>query len=904
MALRAACLSLAKASLLPSPVFDPNSPELIKSLEQVLTNVPDTLSQEVGDFIYLPLQHLLQKEAIPDSASRLLLLILARLFESSWTCDSSKCSQLVSVATYLVSPGPPGDIEAFLKKPEDLHEASFQALGAIFANSQIPESPALAHVITILLTSLEVDKELQTQLAALNALIMLFSHILVSPDPKALVLPGTISKLMNFVGQKYGRRHRLAKESALKVMELVICGCMADSLPESKVRSDSWRAASAHQLARSLAVVQRLLQEAQFSSTISAIFQFSKALVSLCSKNLEKECIPTVLDLILFCGAQSRCLEVQKDSRNFIHKLPTDTMTEAAYSLLDRLPSALASQDDARPIRLIEALAECARSLSTSKVMDTLECSVEVSLLASPAGPPPSQLLVGDAAHSDVLLNHVGIKTPLTSSTQRAISSLVSRLDPVEALRWLLDRLPEQGPLASTRLLWFGSAIVKEHKSAQDYFDLLVNCYDLLDTPSAAMACHVLGDIALSSTFTPEFLVDGLFPVFRLLGSSSELTRAQARFALCQFAASQNQTLVDLINTNKDYIVDGISRQINSLDITLTTPLSLAALIDLGGSTVIPYLDDIVDSLFTLLDLYHGYSQLVQGILLVFKTIVKAAGRYSLPSLEPPRRRLHIGSYTALLQELERKPHVDPSILKNPIDLDSAKHPEERVDEDAPNEEPEEGIDPPDDNHEEWDSPVPQDVYRMLERIVKYCDLLMTHDLAEIRLITLEILRLTVPSLATSTRNFLPLVHRIWPQVMSRAQDPETYVVEAALHLIAMLSEYSGDFVQSRVDKLWKILIENRPGLYRKSWPPFSPERRVSNAIAQCIQVWLRLPPSPETVEFMASILRPSFQRGDYPKLYLEFSRLYGDLLWTVMLDLPLQAKTEKLLDIEPSYIT
>lgn len=903
MALRAACISLAKAALLPPFMFDPNSQQLRDSLGEVSRNLPEDISQELGDSVYLPLQYLLQKDTISDSVSLLVLRILAQLFESKWNCDPNKSSQLVSVATYLVSPGPPGDLSEFEKKPEELHEASFRAMHAIFAKVSLPESPALAHVITLILTSLERDKELQTHIMGLKTLIALFSRVLVSPDPKALVLPGTISKLVNFIGQKYGKRHRLAKEMALKVMQLDVCGCMADTLPKSKVRNDSWRAASAHQLARALAIVQRLLQETQFATTIQAVFNFSKGLITQCRKTLDKECIPTVLDLILFCGAQEIDLSVKNEAKALIHVLPSEVLTEAAYNLLDRVPSALASQDESRPLRILQALAECAQSLPTSRVMEVLENSVELSVGNLLKQSPSPQLLLGDAVPRDALLEHVGLKTPLAASTQKAVSMLVSRLEPVEALKWLLDRIPNQGPVASSRLLWFGSSIVRGNPTVQDYFDLLVTCYDLLETPAAPMACHVVGDIALSSTFSTDFLVDGIFPLFRLLGSSSEPTRAQARFALCQFASNQNQTLTELVNANKDYIVDGISRQVNSLDITPATPISLAALVDLGGSAIIPYLDDIVDSLFTLLDLYHGYSQLVQGVLLVFKMIVKAAGKTIPPSLEAPSRRLHFSSYTSLLEELDRKPEIDPSLLENPIDLSDSPDSNNKAHRDEPLQEPEEMIDSPDDTKEIWESPVPYDVYCMLERIATYCDLLLTHSLPEIRVTILEIVKLTIPSLASARKNFLPLVHRLWPQVVSRIQDPEIYVVESALDTISIISEYSGDFVQTRVDALWKTMVGNASKLFRRQWPQFSPERRLCKATAKCLIIWLRLPPSPDTLESMAVTLRSTFQRGDMKDLYLEFDRLYGDLIWTVMLQSPVRSEKENLMDVNPMYI-
>ena len=72
----------------------------------------------------------------------------------------------------------------------------------------------------------------------------------------------------------------------------------------------------------------------------------------------------------------------------------------------------------------------------------------------------------------------------------------------------------------------------------------------------------------------------------------------------------------------------------------------------------------------------------------------------------------------------------------------------------------------------------------------------------------MALIKTTTPALARHENSFLPLINTLWPEIVSRLDDPEPYVVATALDIIAILCQYAGDFMRSRIQRLWPALVE------------------------------------------------------------------------------------------------
>ncbi|KAK4693383.1 TELO2-interacting protein 1, partial [Lecanoromycetidae sp. Uapishka_2] len=140
---------------------------------------------------------------------------------------------------------------------------------------------------------------------------------------------------------------------------------------------------------------------------------------------------------------------------------------------------------------------------------------------------------------------------------------------------------------------------------------------------------------AQKSDFRPE-LVDALYPILERLGSSNAALQQHAMTCLnivsnaCEYPNS-----AALVVDNADYLVNAVALKLNTFDISPQAPQVLVMMVRLCGSALIPYLDDLVESVFSVLACYHGYPKLVESLFSVLNAIVEEAAKTSTPAIKP-----------------------------------------------------------------------------------------------------------------------------------------------------------------------------------------------------------------------------------------------------------------------------
>lgn len=140
--------------------------------------------------------------------------------------------------------------------------------------------------------------------------------------------------------------------------------------------------------------------------------------------------------------------------------------------------------------------------------------------------------------------------------------------------------------------------------------------------------------LAQQQDFRPE-LVDSLYPILERLGSSNASLQQHAMTCLNIVSnACEYTSPAALIVENADYLVNAISMKLNTFDISPQAPQVLVMMVRLCGSPLIPYLDDLVESVFSILACYHGYPKLVESLFSVLKAIVEEAGNSTTPLIE------------------------------------------------------------------------------------------------------------------------------------------------------------------------------------------------------------------------------------------------------------------------------
>ncbi|UNI21359.1 hypothetical protein JDV02_007355 [Purpureocillium takamizusanense] len=309
-------------------------------------------------------------------------------------------------------------------------------------------------------------------------------------------------------------------------------------------------------------------------------------------------------------------------------------------------------------------------------------------------------------------------------------------------------------------------------------------------------------------SFRPE-LIDVLFPIATFLGSDNQNLREHAIASLNIIAVScQYPSVSDLIVANVDYMVNSVALRLNTLDVSPASMQVLLMMIRLAGPRLIPFMDDVVDSIFAALENYHGYTFFVESLFSVLKEVVDQASRTEQRLLTDAERTvvdhkkkpLKENGIDSLLEYLdkraERKARDEAErAAGKPIE----GHPEAPWGDEASKGGEEDDAGPPPSEEKPPGSPT----YQLLLRIATLTQHYLTSPTPKLRRSLLELLTTASSVLAGDEESFLPLVNAVWPVVVGRLYDSESFVTIEACHALSGLCKAAGDFLSSRFKTEW-----------------------------------------------------------------------------------------------------
>jgi len=286
-------------------------------------------------------------------------------------------------------------------------------------------------------------------------------------------------------------------------------------------------------------------------------------------------------------------------------------------------------------------------------------------------------------------------------------------------------------------------------------------------------------------------------------------------------------------------------------------------MVKLSGAGLIPYLDDLVDSIFGIVDMYHGYPRLVELLYSTLAAIVEEGVKEPRILLIEPTGEQHDADHrktayqpflvSQLVQDISRKkeqrdyiddldPKAEQEHLSHPKrpwtrELDGPPLPkkdEDSIEEDlnAESDDSEEPLPPPKEP-EDTEKPLSKP-HSLLLHIVKSIPPHLSSPSPFLRRSLLALLIKALPVLAKNERSFLPLDNEIWPSLSARIALPssglvatnlttaasttdivsradrqrvvgeeikeETYVASTACTAVASICKHAGDFMASRVE--------------------------------------------------------------------------------------------------------
>ncbi|KAH7159913.1 armadillo-type protein [Dactylonectria estremocensis] len=326
-----------------------------------------------------------------------------------------------------------------------------------------------------------------------------------------------------------------------------------------------------------------------------------------------------------------------------------------------------------------------------------------------------------------------------------------------------------------------------------------------IDRRLEALALEVTAYTAQKAgkSFRPE-LIDVLFPIATFLGSTNQHLQKHSIITLNSLAAScEYGNVSELIIDNVDYMVNSVSLRLNTLDISPASINVLTMMIRLAGPRLVPYLDDVIESVFGALENYHGYPIFVESLFTVLKEVVDQGVKSDMLLLEHQKttkkdhrkRRLKANGLSRLLETLAKR--------KEQAGLDDTEkvtgHPTTPWKaEDAGSQ----GDSTPDAPEEE--KPPNSPTYQLLLRVANLTQHYLTSPTPALRRSLLELLTTASTALAPDEEAFLPVVNAVWPVVVDRLQDAESFIVIEACHALSGLCTATGNFLSSRFKTEWR----------------------------------------------------------------------------------------------------
>ncbi len=633
----------------------------------------------------------------------------------------------------------------------------------------------------------------------------------------------------------------------------------------------SWVTATAAQVKMALANIIPLRYHER-SEVRATLFQLCISVIQHCRRSLSQS-IPMLIDTLIVLRSQpSEAERFNIFTLDSLLAADADLLEIVKTSLHDwivGLPRVMQANDDTRKRRTIEQISTGFKILQNQDIrLNILNDSMTANLRASVSAAiqassqiirPVSersleigQLMQPNArsqstSFSPVLFNESSSRDTITglqklavqlkdlsmsTSLQQGLTNTLRNTSGDEQLAslWLSVQLLNNALSEMSAMDQFLN-LPAEHGAQEQFLDDVYSfSLDVLgkstfeDEDRWKLQCLALETVAQQAQhqkydFRPE-LVDALYPILERLGSNNSTLQHHAMTCLnIVSTACSYSDPATLIIDNADYLVNAIALKLNTFDISPQAPQVLVMMTKLCGSSLIPYLDDLVESIFSILACYHGYPALVSSLFSVLNAIVEEASKAPTPTITENQTR-------DSLRPKIYKPTTIPSLASllrsnleqstRPLSSPPSPPPEQEEENKDPTNEEVEPTSPP--RPSTPPPPHPSKTHTLLTSITTLTPSHLTTPSPSLRLSLLSLLATAIPILASNgTDTFLPIAATLYPALTTRlfsfnsskeegGGGEGVLVVTAAANTLRVLCECAGDFLFSRVEEDWAHL--------------------------------------------------------------------------------------------------
>ncbi|KAN0083019.1 hypothetical protein V8E54_002107 [Elaphomyces granulatus] len=685
------------------------------------------------------------------------------------------------------------------------------------------------------------------------------------------------------------------------------------------VLDESWLKATAAQIKIALANVIQLRRHDR-REVQNALLALCLMIITQCSKSLEDSLVMMVETVIVLSEFDDN--HTANDAYSELRRIATtytyviDAVKDLLHTWVMSFPRTMQGNDETSKQRAIRQISTAFHVLSdTQSSSDILNNKLAFGLCDSVAvvfdsmRAIPQQMSAVGESELQLSVPHQGKKShqfpPVLfdhrsqQQTLRDLQSMIIQLNltdsAVAITRFIVSRIHSNSGDTLVAPLWLAMNFLKSVSRASSTFEdfissehteamplsssrvmmveeLYSTCLPILNESPATMKrdwrtiALGLEAIALQAQQLGEGfrmeLIDALYPVLQYLASNnpSLQTHAMTCLNILTTACNYPDTSSMLIE-NVDYLVNSVALKLNTFDISPHPPQVLLMMIRLCKANLNPYLDDLVDSIFGILDMHHGYPKLVELLFSVLGAIVEEgvrspallaitndAGSDVINHRKRQYQPITIASVANgfVQRRAKRAPHLEA--VSN-IDGEKSPYPKRpwtmKLD-GLP--QAKDDTEPIPDSHDEGESNGPLTNPREAEdseRPLSKPHTLLLHILRSIpshlsspspflRRSLLSLLSQAFPVLSQNENSFLPLLNDLWPSVSSRITFPpsfapditasftssssalvnresdrkvddaeikeEVFVIVAACTAVATMCTCAGDFMASRVE--------------------------------------------------------------------------------------------------------
>lgn len=732
--------------------------------------------------------------------------------------------------------------------------------------------PALGEAILVTLDSLVESNSNSVKLAAVTVVRNLSSAI-ADDDALASFFPKIVSSLTKKLtpGSTNKTGFRVIEQS-LEVLVSLFSRLLSDrktkNLPsetstkntkdnDKMLRSTSWLQATASQIKIALANIYKMRNHDK-SEVRRALLKLCLCVIQDCRISLS-DCISmsieTVISLVGRDGSQDT-IEDELRIILFADQKLAELLRESLHDWVVSFPRIMQSKDDSKRRLIIHQISVTLRLLGQDptiiddKLADGLRDGVS-AVLADSKGFEELESTTGDLSIGTGLMlttNQHSTFQPLQMCHKgqqdlmdefRVLLSQVAKSDSainvVQDLVRTMNIGSQETNLAS---YWISVNLLRDltvHNPSFDDFidmgssnpreelldDLYSHSITLLTERNAgatlqrhfyALALEIVALQALR--YRTEFraeLGEVLYPLLHQLGSSNPALREHAIICLNIVSdASGYSGARELVVDNVDYIVNAVGLKLAVGDVSPQAPQVLLMMMRLCGPSLLPYLDDLVGSIFEALERYHGYPSLVELLFSVLKGMTEEGVKTPQLTIEAPstsnptvvgNKEITMKDAIRALKQMksDKIKRAQEAVAEVPIPFPQAPWKK-----DTP-QAPETPDDQPAPVTSEPSPPAPR-TYQILLTISELTQHYLTSTSPSLRTSLLSLLQTTIPALAKHENSFLPLINTLWPVLLPRLGDTEAYIVSNTLDVIALMCEHAGGFMRSRIEEAFETL--------------------------------------------------------------------------------------------------